>query len=59
MNSKKVRRTIGLIILMLSLALLVWGVLPIADTVRTLPITPQDMQLPDTEGLFLQAPYLV
>ena len=59
MISKNYRRIIGLIILVLSLAMLAWGVLPIADSVRTVPITPEDMQLPNVEGLILEAVGLV
>ena len=50
MNATKVRRIIGVVILLVSLALLVWGLWPYADGVRLVPITPEDMQLPTSES---------
>jgi len=53
MHAQKIRRIIGIVILMVSLALLIWGLWPFGDLVRTVPIDPQDMQLPSNGGLLL------
>ena len=50
MNAAKVRRIIGVVILLVSLALLVWGLWPFAEGVRLVPITPEDMQLPTLDS---------
>jgi len=50
MGSQKARRLIGLLILLISLAVLAWGVWPFGSVVQTLPISPTQMQLPvDTQ----------
>lgn len=54
MDAQKIRRLIGIVILLISLALLIWGLWPFGDLVRTVPIDPQDMQLPTDEGLLLE-----
>lgn len=46
MTLKTIRRILGLIILLISLAVLIWGLLPAAAGVQTVPILPADMQLP-------------
>jgi hypothetical protein len=40
------RIVLGITILILSCALLIWGFLPWRDEVRTQPISPTDLQLP-------------
>jgi hypothetical protein len=42
----------GIIILIISLTFLVWGLIDLGRTIQNVPITPSDMQLPDT-GVFL------
>lgn len=53
MLSNKNRRIIGIVILLISLTILLWGIMPAAVEVRTLPISPTDMQLPDSGILLL------
>jgi hypothetical protein len=43
---RRVRIVLGMIILILSIALLVWGFLPARREVRTQPISPTELQLP-------------
>lgn len=52
---RRLRILIGLVILISSLALLVWGVLPARREVRTQPIPPAELQLP-TPAAFNAAP---
>lgn len=51
MKPKNVRRIVVLIIVFLSLLLLLWGIWPLEETIKTLRISPQDMQLPTPETL--------
>ena len=46
-----VRRLIGILILLVSLCLLVWGLWPLQDAIRTVPVPPQNMSLPDSSSL--------
>jgi hypothetical protein len=46
-----VRVILGMIILVLSCALLIWGLLPARREVRTQPISPTDLQLPTPSSL--------
>lgn len=43
---KRARILIGISILIVSLALLIWGILPARREVRTQPIPPAELQLP-------------
>ena len=43
---RRIRIVLGIIILSLSLALLVWGFLPARREVRIQPISPTELQLP-------------
>ncbi|MEW5871387.1 MAG: hypothetical protein AB1894_19095 [Chloroflexota bacterium] len=52
MNRRKLRLVIGIVILFISLALLVWGLWPMAPEVRIVPVSPTEMQLP-LPGSFL------
>jgi hypothetical protein len=52
---RRLRILLGLAILITSLALLVWGLLPARREVRTQPIPPAELQLP-TPASFLVAP---
>jgi len=51
---RQVRIVLGLIIVILSLALLVWGLLPARHEVRTQPISPTELQLPAPSSLSIQ-----
>ncbi len=50
MFTRRSRRILGLILLLISLALLLWGLWPMTETTRVLPVNPGDMQLPTPEG---------
>jgi hypothetical protein len=43
---RRLRVLLGIGILILSLALLIWGILPARREIRTQPIPPADLQLP-------------
>jgi len=51
MISPKNRRILALIILALSLGLLAWGLWPMAEAMRIVPLQPEDMQLPTPAAL--------
>jgi hypothetical protein len=46
MDRKRARRILGILILFISLIILIWGLWPFAVQVRSLPISPTEMQLP-------------
>jgi hypothetical protein len=46
LGRRRVRIVLGITILILSAALLVWGFLPARRETRTQPISPTDLQLP-------------
>jgi hypothetical protein len=50
MFTTRTRRILGLILLLISLAVLLWGLWPMVETTRVLPVNPADMQLPTPEG---------
>jgi len=60
MTPRKYIHLFGFLILLLSLVLLLWSFWPLESSVRSLPIFPEDMQLPDLSvipamtGLFLR-----
>jgi len=43
---RRVRIVLGILILILSITLLIWGFLPARHEVRRQPISPTDLQLP-------------
>lgn len=43
---RKTRIILGILILTVSIALLIWGFKPLDHITRTQPIAPQDLQLP-------------
>jgi hypothetical protein len=47
----KIRRVAGIVILMISLILLLWGLWPYASQVRAIIFYPVDMLLPDLDSL--------
>ncbi|GAB4451563.1 MAG: hypothetical protein OHK0041_14390 [Anaerolineales bacterium] len=49
--NRKLRILIGILILALSLALLIWGFMPLERVTRTQPISPFDLQLPTPSSL--------
>ena len=55
---RRLRIVLGIIILILSLSLLIWGLLPLRREVRTQPVSPTDLQLP-TPTSFLIDPDLI
>ncbi|NWG05546.1 MAG: hypothetical protein HXY35_02540 [Chloroflexi bacterium] len=52
--SRKTRILLGLFILILSLSLLVWALLPARHETRIQPIAPSDLQLPTPSSLQIQ-----
>lgn len=52
---KGVRIILGMIILILSCALLIWGLLPARRETRTQPISPTELQLPTPSSFFIQS----
>jgi hypothetical protein len=50
MKIRTLRRILGLIILLISLAVLAWGLLPSIRAIQSIPVLPQDMQLPAPTG---------
>ena len=48
MRKAQLRRLLGVIILLVSLVILLWSLWPLATELRTVPILPGDMQLPET-----------
>ena len=48
MSGKKVRLILGLLLLLVSLAILLWSLWPLATEVRSVPLAPEDMQLPES-----------
>jgi hypothetical protein len=53
MSVKAMRRMVGILILLLSLALLIWAFWPIEQINLTVPIPLQNMQMPTPAGLIL------
>jgi hypothetical protein len=43
---RRLRILLGIIILLISIALLIWGLLPVRREVRTQPISPTELLLP-------------
>jgi hypothetical protein len=44
--SRRIRILLGILILILSISLLIWGFAPTRREIRTQPIMPADLQLP-------------
>ena len=51
---RPVRVVLGLMILIISVALLIWGLLPARREIRSQPISPTDLQLPTPASFDLQ-----
>jgi len=52
--TRSVRIVLGVTILVLSCALLIWGLLPARREVRTQPISPAELQLPTPSSFLIQ-----
>jgi len=50
MKPRTIRRVLAVVLLMVSLALLAWGLWPGLELSRVLPISPLEMQLPTPTG---------
>ena len=55
----KWRRIVGILILLISLAILAWGFWPYASVTRSVPIQPADLQLPTPESFIWLALHTV
>jgi len=51
MERKRARRILGIMILLISLLILIWGLWPFAAQIRSLPVSPTEMQLPTPGSL--------
>ena len=51
---RRIRIVVGIAILIVSIALLVWGLLPARREVRTQPIPPAELQLPTPVSFHVQ-----
>ncbi len=51
MAMRKIRRIVGIVILLISLTLLIWGFWPLARASRIIPVPPSEMQLPTPQSL--------
>jgi hypothetical protein len=52
---RRIRVLLGILILVISIALLVWGFLPWRREIRTQPVLPTELQLPTPASLRLQS----
>ena len=52
--NRRLRIILGVLILVLSIALLIWGFMPLDRITRTQPIVPSDLQLPTPISLQIQ-----
>ena len=52
---RRIRIVLGLIIVILSIALLIWGFLPTRREIRTQPISPAELQLPTPSSFYMQS----
>lgn len=51
---RRLRIVLGIVVLILSLSLLIWGLLPLRREVRTQPISPTDLQLPTPTSFLIE-----
>jgi len=51
---RRVRVVVGIAILVVSIALLIWGFMPSRHEIRTQPISPTELQLPTPISLPIQ-----
>ena len=50
---RQIRIALGILIVILSIALLIWGFLPARREVRTQPISPAELQLPTPASFYI------
>jgi hypothetical protein len=50
---RQIRVILGVMIVIISIALLIWGLLPARHEVRTQPISPTELQLPTPASLHI------
>ncbi|WKZ47955.1 MAG: hypothetical protein QY306_01145 [Anaerolineales bacterium] len=48
--SRRIRIFLGIVILVISISLLIWGFAPTRREIRTQPIAPNELQLPTPES---------
>jgi len=53
MNARRFRRLLGLLILLLSVAMLLWGLWPVGYESLSIPVPPESLQLPTPTTLLL------
>ncbi|MGB7876095.1 MAG: hypothetical protein WBL25_17060 [Anaerolineales bacterium] len=53
--ARKIRLTLAILILTVSLALLIWGLWPNSEETRIVPVDPGQMQLPTPVSFYLGA----
>ena len=53
MSKRRIRLILALVVLVISLALLIWGLWPLAHLTRILPLPPGDLQLPTPDSFWL------
>ena len=51
---RQIRIILGIIIVVISIALLAWGFLPARREIRSQPIPPAELQLPTPVSLYMQ-----
>ncbi len=51
--NKKVRRTLIIILLLISLGLLIWGFYPFDQVTQSVPLPPGELELPTPSGFLL------
>jgi len=54
--TKRVRIILGIAIIIISGALLIWGLWPARHEIRTQPIPPSELQLPTPTSMLMPAP---
>jgi hypothetical protein len=45
-----IRRLVGILVLLISLCILLWGIWPFGHLTQTLPIPPAELRLPTPQG---------
>ena len=53
MNAHRFRRVLGMLILLLSVAMLLWGLWPVGYESLSIPVPPESLQLPTPTTLLL------
>lgn len=58
LTSRRIRIILGIAVLILSIALLLWGLLPPKREIRTQPISPSELQLPTPSSFLIYPDHL-